>query len=375
MRESTVVSTERVTKEIELQPAALIRGGVFAVLVVHVLNIVVHLAHGFTPAPREWWLDLFDVDSEANVPTWLWSGLLLTCALSAWLMAARMRSSSLKQRRGFMVIAALLAIVSADEFIALHERCAAVLLDGLDARGITRLWVWALGAVLVAGLAATLIPFLRALESRQLRSGLFISAVVYIVGALGFEVLGQHYAATHGWSDRIYFTLSAIEELLEMCGPLLFLYSIERWKEEAELAEEYREDDFEVVDHRRIHSVISHSKRIPIAGNRWWDGDNTFLDLFPGPKGKSGQVITFVTECDLVVLGPSFRDALALYVEALEKGDWVFSEKKGHVVPKKDKPAEYPNRADQFATYARKKRQEPQRNKKRIGAVRLAKPF
>jgi len=219
-----VVIRERATKTTELRPATLIRGGIIAVLVVHVLNIVVHVAHGFILAPREWWLDLFDVDTEANVPTWLSSALLLTSAFAAWLMAARVPAS--KQRRGFVVIGVLLAIVSADEFIAFHERCAAVLLKELDARGITRLWVWALGAVLVAGLAAMLIPFFRALESRQLRSGLLISAVVYVVGALGFEVLGQHYAATHGWSDPIYVTLCAIEELLEMCGPLLFLYNI-----------------------------------------------------------------------------------------------------------------------------------------------------
>lgn len=201
---------------------------VIAVAVVHALNVAVHVAHGFTPAPREWWLDLFDVDTEANVPTWVSSVLLLMCALAAWLMSMRVPASGWRQRRGFGLIAVLLAIVSADESIALHERCAAVFLQWFDARGINRLWVWALGALLVSGVAAMLIPFFQALESRRLRSGLLISAVVYAIGALGFEVLGQHYAATHGWSDPVYVTLSAIEEFLEMCGPLIFLHSIGR---------------------------------------------------------------------------------------------------------------------------------------------------
>lgn len=150
---------------------------------------------------------------------------------------------------------------------------------------------------------------------------------------------------------------SSLFEWMPGCSPLAPLEAVvERWKEELALAEEYPQTDFKVVEHGRIHSVLWHAKRIPIAGNRWWDGDNTYLDLFPGPKGKIGQLITFVTECDLVVLGSSLRDALALYVAALEKGDWVFSEKNGCVVPKNNKPNEYPNRADQFATYARKKR-------------------
>jgi cell wall assembly regulator SMI1 len=146
-------------------------------------------------------------------------------------------------------------------------------------------------------------------------------------------------------------------EWMPGCDPLAPLEAIvERWKEEQDLAGEYTSDEIEVVERGRLHSVLWHPKRIPVAGNRWWDGDNTYLDLFPGPKGKSGQLVTFVTECDLVVLGPSFREALQDYVEALEQGDWVFSEKKGGVVPKRDKADEYPNRAEQFAARGRKKR-------------------
>lgn len=207
-------------------PSMLVRPAAIAVVIVHVLNIVVHFAHGFSPAPRAWWLDLFDVDTEANVPTLFSSALLLTCAYTAGRTA--MRVSAPKQRRGFFVIAALLVIVGVDESLAIHERCAAVLLDKLDASGIHRLWLWAFGAMLVAGLAAMLIPFFRALESRALRSGLLASAVVYVIGALGFEVLGQHYAASHGWSNPVYVALSAMEEFLEMCGPLTFMHYVGR---------------------------------------------------------------------------------------------------------------------------------------------------
>ncbi len=210
----------------DVQASMLVRPAAIAVVIVHVLNIVVHVAHGFSPTPREWWLNLFDVDTEANVPTLFSSALLLTCAYASWRMATRV--SALKLRRGFFLITALLVIVAADESLALHERGAAVLLDKLDAHGIHRLWVWAIGAMLVSALAATLIPFFRALESRALRSGLLASAVVYVIGALGFEVLGQHYAANHGWSNPVYVALSAIEEFLEMCGPLIFLHYVGR---------------------------------------------------------------------------------------------------------------------------------------------------
>jgi hypothetical protein len=210
---------------IVLRPARTLRWATALVIVVHLLNATVHLAHGFAPTKPEWWLLAFDVDTEANVPTWFSSGLLLTAALAAGLMASRARDRSARERRGFSLVAVLLGLVSADETAALHEKLAAALFPWMAERGLSRLWVWAIGAVVVAGLAGVLLPFLRALPSR-LRSGLVLSAVVFVTGALGFEVIGQRYAATHGWFDPIYVGLAAIEELLEMCGPLLFLHAV-----------------------------------------------------------------------------------------------------------------------------------------------------
>jgi cell wall assembly regulator SMI1 len=95
---------------------------------------------------------------------------------------------------------------------------------------------------------------------------------------------------------------------------------VAQWEEEVKLhdpSEEVFDDDDGLVQ-----TILWSPKRIPIAGNRWWDGANTYCDLVPGPKGTSGQIVTFVSECDLVVLGPSLEGALALYIEALESGFW-----------------------------------------------------
>ncbi len=76
------------------------------------------------------------------------------------------------------------------------------------------------------------------------------------------------------------------------------------------------------MDKGRIANVVFHPGRIPIAGNRHWDQDNTYLDLAPGKNGTAGQLITLVTECDFVVLGTSLREAMQAYVELLESGRW-----------------------------------------------------
>jgi cell wall assembly regulator SMI1 len=135
------------------------------------------------------------------------------------------------------------------------------------------------------------------------------------------------------------------------CMPLASLDAlVARWREEQG---DLRDDNPpEETEGGVLHSVLNHPRRIPIAGNPWWDQDNTYLDFFPGPSGVAGQLITLVTECDFVVLGPSFESALAAYVAALESGEWVFDPAKGRVTREGEPAGEHPNESHEFAKYA-----------------------
>ena len=120
------------------------------------------------------------------------------------------------------------------------------------------------------------------------------------------------------------------------CSPLQPLHAIlERWAEEREQEEEFPGSGEDSADDARMLDGLYNAKRVPIAGTQWWDGDNTYVDLAPGSKGKVGQVISFVTECDLTVLGPSFRATLERYATFLEQGKLVWNEELKDVVPKK----------------------------------------
>lgn len=103
----------------------------------------------------------------------------------------------------------------------------------------------------------------------------------------------------------------------------------------------------------RLMGFVRHPGRVPIAGNRWWDGDNSYLDFTPGPAGRPGQLICFISECDLAVLGESFSDALEAYVTALERGDWVWDPEIGGTAHKHQAAGSYPHQADAFARYRR----------------------
>ncbi|MEO7094979.1 MAG: SMI1/KNR4 family protein, partial [Polyangiales bacterium] len=109
-------------------------------------------------------------------------------------------------------------------------------------------------------------------------------------------------------------------EFLPGCDALAPVAAIAaQWKEEQEWAMASNGDHTP-----EILNTIKHPRRIPIAGTRWWDGDNTYLDLTPAAAGTLGQVIAFHTECDMTVLGPSFRGALENYLAALDAGVWSY---------------------------------------------------
>lgn len=72
--------------------------------------------------------------------------------------------------------------------------------------------------------------------------------------------------------------------------------------------------------HERYYELVYHPRWLPIAGNRFWDGDNLVLDMNPGPRGQEGQLLAFVTECDVALVGDSFDGFLARYVELIDAG-------------------------------------------------------
>ncbi len=119
------------------------------------------------------------------------------------------------------------------------------------------------------------------------------------------------------------------------CSPLRSLSEIvAQWQVEVGLASP--DDDEETGEDPpdpRLRRNLWHPRRIPIAGNRWWDQGNSYLDLAPGPEGREGQLVSFSSECDLEVLGTSFGDALEAYVSAMEAKTWLYDPHANNACP------------------------------------------
>jgi hypothetical protein len=56
--------------------------------------------------------------------------------------------------------------------------------------------------------------------------GILISAIIYVGGALGFEIIGSAYVASYGLQEIPYILLTTTEEMLEMIGIITLIYTL-----------------------------------------------------------------------------------------------------------------------------------------------------
>jgi hypothetical protein len=165
-----------------------------------------------------------DLWGENNLPTFYASMSLLFCGLLLYLISLSEKKLGGKFAMYWLVMAALFIFLSADEMLQIHDSISEKL-RVLGASGIFfHAWVIPYGIALV-GLGIIYLRFLLSLTS-ETRNLFMMSALCYIGGALGFELLESiEFEKTHDRSllMEIYVL---IEETLEMVGVLIFIQAL-----------------------------------------------------------------------------------------------------------------------------------------------------
>jgi hypothetical protein len=173
---------------------------------------------------------LFDLDQEKNAPTYFSSlSLAFAAALVAVIAAAH------RGKRYFwhwVVMSVAFLFVSFDELVAVHEQLSQPLRATFEFTGFLFYpWVTVYGAIVLV-LAFKYWGFLWDLPSRT-RMLFFVSAGLFLSGAVGLEMVGAHFTALHGTSNTIEYKIAAtIEETLEISAAILFLYAILRYMQD-----------------------------------------------------------------------------------------------------------------------------------------------
>lgn len=196
-----------------------------AMAVLFVLNAAVHVIYEVTGHDNLMGLRrLFDFYSEANMPTFFSTMLLLFAAFLLYLNFHADPQDS--DRYYFLALSAVFVFLTLDEFTQLHELVGAIT-DRTSAASLTptnkHTWIfWGGSLVLLVGFF--FFRFWLRLDKKT-RILFFIAGVVYVGGALGFEVAEIFHVAAEG-SEAGFNALVAIEESMEMLGVIVLIWGL-----------------------------------------------------------------------------------------------------------------------------------------------------
>jgi len=196
-----------------------------AIAVQLALNLVSILAEfKMDPDKGKGLVSLFSMDHERSVPT-MFSSVLLLIAATVLMLIAKAERIEKRSARPWFALAGIFLFLSVDEFASIHERLISPTRDLLNASGLFySAWVIPYGVLLLV-FVLSFRGFLNRL-STTVRSLILLAGALYVFGAIGFESLGGWHFETVEKRTVEYAVLYTCEEVLEMVGVSIFLYSL-----------------------------------------------------------------------------------------------------------------------------------------------------
>lgn len=168
-------------------------------------------------------VELFWLDTEQNIPTLYQCSALFAASVLSILVGRRSSRAGAIHGPWWYALAGLFAFLGIDEGAQLHESVGDVIKAASDTTfGAS----WSLIYVPVAlAVLAALVPFLLRLPART-RWLLVLSGAVYVGGSVAVEIAGQVHAGFFGQTNPVYAGLATIEEVLEMLGVALLIFTL-----------------------------------------------------------------------------------------------------------------------------------------------------
>lgn len=168
----------------------------------------------------------FHFEEEKNIPTYFSVILLFLAAQTFFVIRLLHQSQPIAYVKHYWTQMSLIfLLLSIDEMVRLHERMGYITRNFLpvEATGFFR-YAWVvpmMGILFVFGLYS--IKFLMNIP-KQLRNGYIVSGGMYVLGAVGMEMVSAKLATISDLEKIYYFLAMSIEESLEMTGIILLLY-------------------------------------------------------------------------------------------------------------------------------------------------------
>jgi hypothetical protein len=170
---------------------------------------------------------MFDLDAEANLPSFFQSQGLLACGFALLVVARQEAASGSAQALRWLILALAFFYLGTDEAAMLHDRMGPVAMQALGEQPNHIDWVLPMG-ILASGFALYMVPFLFGID-RVAAIAFAAAGAVYVGGAVGVEVLGKVLSEHYGYESYPYVLSVALEEGMEMIGAAMFLRALLRY--------------------------------------------------------------------------------------------------------------------------------------------------
>ncbi len=168
---------------------------------------------------------LFTLHGEGNIPTWYASSTLLLCAILLASITIDKRMNNGRYVYHWGALSLIFLYLSVDEAAMLHEMAIKPMRSLFSTSGLFY-YAWIIpGSIAIFGFVLAYLTFLVHLPKKTRL--LFIAAgAIYVVGAIGLEsVSGLHINADGTWGIT-YELITIFEELFEMLGIVIFIYTL-----------------------------------------------------------------------------------------------------------------------------------------------------
>lgn len=174
---------------------------------------------------------MFNFDKEKNLPS-IFSALILLMA-SASLLYVSFQTLSFKVSNVFWrSLSFIFLFLSFDELLRIHEKVGAFTASHVKGDGAFH-YEWLIPySIILLFLCFTYAKSIFALP-KQVRNNMIISGILFVGGAVGFEMIGGLYIEKNGLltveaieNSTAIFVLYTIEETLEMLGVAYFIYTL-----------------------------------------------------------------------------------------------------------------------------------------------------
>jgi hypothetical protein len=170
-------------------------------------------------------LDEFSVNAEQTIPTWYQVILLFPASVLLGLIARAKSKEKARFSRYWFALAGIFLYLSIDEAASIHEIFSEPLHQAFHTTGVLS-FGWQLAAApLLVIFGLLFLRFLLHLPSRT-RNLLILAGILYVGGAFGIDAISAGALPSGGELTLPYLALGTVEELFEMAGQVMLVYTL-----------------------------------------------------------------------------------------------------------------------------------------------------